>query len=130
MASPPEVVEHYKRKFYLRYMDPDLVVEPMSSNLSSSYHPRLLRLLMQMNNKLVRGTLLITVLCRALEQVAKFLRRNFTRSTIYSKYLEDPCVWVESNTTTLNILSSQAEIAIGFLLIISLFSYALSSFQK
>ncbi|KAG2286485.1 hypothetical protein Bca4012_032955 [Brassica carinata] len=46
------------------------------------------------------------------------------------KYLEDPCVWVESNTTTLNILSSQAEIAIGFLLITSLFAYALSSFQK
>ncbi|XP_010487836.1 PREDICTED: uncharacterized protein LOC109124816 isoform X1 [Camelina sativa] len=66
---------------------------------------------------------LIPILCRALEQVAKFLRRNFARSTIYRKYLEDPCVWVESNTTTLNILSSQAEIAIGFLLIISLLSW-------
>jgi hypothetical protein len=66
---------------------------------------------------------LIPILCRALEQVAKFLRRNFGRSTIYRKYLEDPCVWVESNTTTLNILSSQAEIAIGFLLIISLLSW-------
>ncbi|KAL0744650.1 hypothetical protein Bca4012_086163 [Brassica carinata] len=66
---------------------------------------------------------LIPILCRALEQLAKFLRRNFARSTIYRKYLEDPCVWVESNTTTLNILSSQAEIAIGFLLIISLLSY-------
>jgi hypothetical protein len=41
---------------------------------------------------------------------------------VIRKYLEDPCVWVESNTTTLNILSSQAEIAIGFLLIISLLS--------
>ncbi|CAG7890978.1 unnamed protein product [Brassica rapa] len=35
MASRPEVVEHYKRKFYQRYMDPDLVVEPMSSTSSS-----------------------------------------------------------------------------------------------
>ncbi|CAN8269762.1 unnamed protein product [Cochlearia groenlandica] len=66
---------------------------------------------------------LIPILCRTLEQVAKFLRRNFAGSTIYRKYLEKPCVWVESNTTTLNILSSQAEIAIGFLLIISLLSW-------
>ncbi|CAN8260659.1 unnamed protein product [Cochlearia groenlandica] len=66
---------------------------------------------------------LIPILCRALVQVAKFLRRNFARSNIYRKYLEDPCVWVESNTTTLSILSSQAEIAIGFLLIISLLSW-------
>ena len=39
------------------------------------------------------------------------------------KYLEEPCVWVESNTTTLSILSSHAEIGLGFLLIISLFSW-------
>jgi len=36
--------------------------------------------------------------------------------------LEEPCVWVESNNTTLNILTSHAEIGLGFLLIISLFS--------
>nr|GEX35909.1 transmembrane protein 33 homolog [Tanacetum cinerariifolium] len=39
------------------------------------------------------------------------------------KYLEELCVWVESNTTTLSILSSQAEIRIGFLLIVSLLSF-------
>lgn len=66
---------------------------------------------------------LIPVLCRALEHVSKFLRRNFSHSSLYRKYLEEPCVWVESNTTTLNILSSQAEIGLGFLLIISLFSW-------
>ncbi|KAI3462824.1 hypothetical protein Pfo_019487 [Paulownia fortunei] len=66
---------------------------------------------------------LIPILCRALEHVAKFLRRNFSRSTLYRKYLEEACVWVESNTTTLSILSSQAEIGLGFLLIISLFSW-------
>ncbi|MBA0708608.1 hypothetical protein Golax_023707 [Gossypium laxum] len=65
---------------------------------------------------------LIPILCRALEHVAKFLRRNFNRSTLYRKYLENPCLWVESNTTTLSILSSHAEIGVGFLLIISLFS--------
>lgn len=43
-------------------------------------------------------------------------------SFVNRKYLEDPCVWVESNVTTLNILSSQAEIGLGFLLIISIFS--------
>lgn len=66
---------------------------------------------------------LIPILCRALELVAKFLKRNFSRSSLYRKYLEGPCVWVESNTTTLGILSSQAEIGLGFLLIISLFSW-------
>ncbi|KAJ4892708.1 hypothetical protein Rs2_19502 [Raphanus sativus] len=242
MATRPEVVEHYKRKFYQRYLDPDLVVEPISSSSSSSSQsarptattnsneqarsrnsgsvPRttgpsaataganpssgrwdqqtilfsinawvfviaVLAVLplvpKNLSNRAYRlsfmGTAcsslfslyslygrpsawnmqglqvyfqsimgakdfiyfiyclsfvtshlcvkfaLIPILCRALEQLAKFLRRNFTRSTIYRKYLEDPCVWVESNTTTLNILSSQAEIAIGFLLIISLLSW-------
>lgn len=66
---------------------------------------------------------LIPILCRALDLVAKFLRRNFNRSSLYRKYLEEPCVWVESNTTTLSILSSHAEIGLGFLLIISLFSW-------
>lgn len=65
---------------------------------------------------------LIPILCRALEHVAKFLRRNFSRSTLYRKYLEEVCVWVESNTTTLSIMSSQSEIGTGFLLMISLFS--------
>ncbi|KAI5008883.1 hypothetical protein ZWY2020_009931 [Hordeum vulgare] len=38
-------------------------------------------------------------------------------------YLEEPCLWVETNNTTLNLLSSNAELALGFLLIISLFSW-------
>ncbi|KAE8022138.1 hypothetical protein FH972_007968 [Carpinus fangiana] len=66
---------------------------------------------------------LIPILCRALEHVAKFLRHNFSRSSLYRKYLEEPCVWVESNTTTLSILSSHAEIGLGFLMIISFFSW-------
>ncbi|XP_057768497.1 uncharacterized protein LOC130988627 [Salvia miltiorrhiza] len=66
---------------------------------------------------------LLPIMCRALEYVAKFLRSNFSRSTLYRKYLEDACIWVESNATTLNILSSQAEIGLGFLLIISLLSW-------
>ncbi|KAE9466689.1 hypothetical protein C3L33_01417, partial [Rhododendron williamsianum] len=66
---------------------------------------------------------LIPILSRALEHVAKFLRRNFSHSSLYRKYLEEPCVWVESNTTMLNILSSQAEIGLGFLLVLSLFSW-------
>ncbi|RDX82559.1 hypothetical protein CR513_36629, partial [Mucuna pruriens] len=95
---------------------------------------------------------LIPILCWTIEHIAKFLRRNFSRSTLYSniqrkcvakrdnialikhgtgpvlysyisKYLEEPCIWVESNNTTLNILTSHAEIGLGFLLIISLFSW-------
>ncbi|XP_072061606.1 uncharacterized protein [Arachis hypogaea] len=65
---------------------------------------------------------LIPIICWAFEHVAKFLRRNFSRSTLYRKYLEEPCVWVESNSTTLNILTSHVEIGLGFLLIFSLFS--------
>ncbi|XP_073007026.1 uncharacterized protein [Typha latifolia] len=72
---------------------------------------------------------LIPVLCWALEHVARFLRRNFTRSSLYRRYLEEPCVWVEANTTTLSILSSNAEIALGFLLIISLLSWQRSILQ-
>ncbi|KHN28349.1 hypothetical protein glysoja_029610 [Glycine soja] len=60
---------------------------------------------------------LIPILCWSFEHVAKFLRRNFSRSTLYRKYLEEPCVWVESNNSTLNILTSHAEIGLGFLLI-------------
>jgi len=66
---------------------------------------------------------LIPILSGALEHVAKFLRHNFSHSSLYRKYLEEPCVWVESNTTTLNIFSSHAEIGLGFLLILSLFSW-------
>ncbi|KAK4393407.1 hypothetical protein Sango_1811500 [Sesamum angolense] len=56
-------------------------------------------------------------LCKT-PKVGKIERKQYPRR----KYLEETCVWVESNTTTLSILSSQAEIGIGFLLIISLFS--------
>lgn len=72
---------------------------------------------------------LIPVLCRSLEHVAKFLRCNFSRSTLYRKYLEELCVWVESNVTTLSILSSHAEVGLGFLLVLSLFSWQRSVIQ-
>nr|XP_010924217.1 uncharacterized protein LOC105047107 [Elaeis guineensis] len=72
---------------------------------------------------------LIPVLCWALEHVAKFLRRNLAHSSLYRKYLEEPCLWVETNATTLGILSSNAEISLGFLLIISLFSWQRSIIQ-
>ncbi|KAI3414542.1 uncharacterized protein J3R85_016180, partial [Psidium guajava] len=35
MSSRPDVIAHYKRKFYQRFIDPDLIVEPMSSGSSS-----------------------------------------------------------------------------------------------
>jgi hypothetical protein len=71
----------------------------------------------------------LPVLCWALDHVARFLRRNFARSSFYRRYLEEPCLWVETNNTTLSLLSSNAEIALGFLLIISLFSYVYSVIQ-
>ncbi|XP_072148754.1 uncharacterized protein [Setaria viridis] len=71
----------------------------------------------------------LPVLCWALDHVARFLRRNFNRSSFYRRYLEEPCLWVETNNTTLSLLSSNAEIALGFLLIISLFSWRRSIIQ-
>ncbi|KAE8685450.1 late embryoproteinsis abundant protein D-34-like [Hibiscus syriacus] len=54
------------------------------------------------------------------EQLVDVLTKHLKfNNTVGWKYLEDPCVWVESNTTTLNILSSHAEIGVGFLLIVS-----------
>ncbi|KAL0377835.1 UNVERIFIED_CONTAM: hypothetical protein Sradi_3089000 [Sesamum radiatum] len=230
MASRSDVVNHFKHKFYQRYIDRDLIVEPIGINSTSqptrtstpptqsastsnsntrprssgsssrapgastsppptslrwdrqtiqfsvnAWKPRAWNLqalqvwfqsvlvtkdfiysmycLCFVTSHLCLKFALIPIMCRALERVAKFLRRNFSRSTLYScitlkrtskeilgweppwvwkvshhgvesdrKYLEETCVWVESNTTTLSILSSQAEIGIGFLLIISLFS--------
>lgn len=65
---------------------------------------------------------LVPVLCRSLELVAKFLRRNFSSANLYRKYVEDPCLWIDTNTATLNILSSNSEIMLGFLVIILLFT--------
>ncbi|KAK8938037.1 hypothetical protein KSP40_PGU008453 [Platanthera guangdongensis] len=66
---------------------------------------------------------LVPILCGSIQNVSKFLRKNFTHSTLYRRYLEEPCLWVDANTTTVNILSSNAEVALGFLFIISLFSH-------
>jgi hypothetical protein len=54
---------------------------------------------------------------------------NTVSMSFFRRYLEEPCLWVETNNTTLRLLSSNAEIALGFLLIISLFSYAYSDFR-
>uniref|UniRef100_A0A453F0W3 Uncharacterized protein n=1 Tax=Aegilops tauschii subsp. strangulata TaxID=200361 RepID=A0A453F0W3_AEGTS len=66
---------------------------------------------------------LLPVLCWALDHVARFLRRNFARSSFYRRYMEEPCLWVETNNTTISLLCSNAEITLGFLMIVSLFSY-------
>lgn len=48
---------------------------------------------------------------------------SFLNTGKYRKYLEKSCVWVESNlVATLNIMSSIAEVGLGFFLILSLFS--------
>uniref|UniRef100_A0A8I7BE02 Uncharacterized protein n=1 Tax=Hordeum vulgare subsp. vulgare TaxID=112509 RepID=A0A8I7BE02_HORVV len=65
----------------------------------------------------------LPVFCWALDHVARFQRRNFSRSSFYRGYLEEPCLWVETNNTTLSLLCSNAELALGFLLIISLWRH-------
>uniref|UniRef100_A0A803LKQ3 Transmembrane protein 33 homolog n=1 Tax=Chenopodium quinoa TaxID=63459 RepID=A0A803LKQ3_CHEQI len=234
MASRSDVVDHFKRKFYQRYIDPGLIVEPMSSTGTSTRTsgsgtsttpspgpaPTAMRWDKQtiqfsvnawvfvlallstlplipanLSNRAFRLSLLgtacsslyslyslygtprawnmqavqmwlqsilatkdfiyfiyslmfvtsnyclrfalIPILCRSLEHVAKFLRHWVQPSSLslltlnladkdserQRKYLEELCVWVESNVTTLSILSSHAEVGLGFLLIISLFSW-------
>ncbi|XP_076896597.1 uncharacterized protein LOC143549613 [Bidens hawaiensis] len=66
---------------------------------------------------------LLPILCPALEHSAKYARHYFSQSSFYRKYLEEVCVWVESNPTTLSMMSSQVETGIGFLLMISLLSW-------
>ncbi|KAK8916134.1 hypothetical protein KSP39_PZI022200 [Platanthera zijinensis] len=85
--------------------------------------------LMLVSSRLHFRIALIPVMCWSVETVAKYLRRNFYRSLFYRRYLDQACVWVEANSTTLNIVSSNTEIALGFLLIISLFSWQRSILQ-
>uniref|UniRef100_A0A0E0JLM6 Uncharacterized protein n=1 Tax=Oryza punctata TaxID=4537 RepID=A0A0E0JLM6_ORYPU len=85
--------------------------------------------LMFVMSKLHLKLVLVPVICWALEHVARFLRRHFTNSSLYRTYLEKPCTWVETNTTAVNFLSSNAEILLGFLLILSLFSRQRNAMQ-
>ncbi|PNT72473.1 hypothetical protein BRADI_2g44930v3 [Brachypodium distachyon] len=78
--------------------------------------------LMFVTSKLHFKLVLVPVICWALEHVARFLRRHFTNSSLYRAYLEPLCTWVETNTTAVNFLCANAEILLGFLLILSLFS--------
>lgn len=79
--------------------------------------------LMLVSSRLRFRIALIPVMCWSVENVARYLRRNFYRSLFYRRYLDQACAWVEANSTTLSIVSSNTEIALGFLLIISLFSW-------
>ncbi|XP_020583276.1 uncharacterized protein LOC110026612 [Phalaenopsis equestris] len=65
---------------------------------------------------------LVPVLCWSVQHVVKFSRKSMAHSNLYRKYLDEPCLWVDVNATTINILSSNAEVALGFLFLISLFS--------
>lgn len=60
----------------------------------------------------------LPVACRSLEQVAPYLKHNFSSTQLYRKFLAKPCLFVESNGTTLRGFSAKAEVGLGFLLII------------
>eukprot|EP00249_Psilotum_nudum_P011079 c22955_g1_i1 orf=720-1724(-) len=62
----------------------------------------------------------IPVICRSLEYVARYLRRNFSGAQLYRKYLGGPCNWLENNNATLHNLSANSEIGLGFLLFVLL----------
>ncbi|KAJ1264336.1 hypothetical protein BS78_09G255700 [Paspalum vaginatum] len=101
----------------------------LQSVLATKDFIRLMFSLMLFTSQLHLKIAALPVFCWALDHVARFLRRNFARSSFYRRYLEEPCLWVETNNTTLSLLSSNAEIALGFLLIISLFSWRRSIIQ-
>ncbi|KAI5062369.1 hypothetical protein GOP47_0022908 [Adiantum capillus-veneris] len=65
---------------------------------------------------------MIPVIIQSLLNVAQFLKQNFSNASIYRKYLEKPCKWLEANTTTMRTLSANCEIGVGFLLLFLLFS--------
>lgn len=85
--------------------------------------------LMFVTSKLHLKLVLVPVICWALEHVARFLRRHFTNSSLYRAYLEPLCTWVEANTTAVNFLIANAEILLGFLMILSLFSKQRNAMQ-
>ncbi|KAK3164884.1 hypothetical protein QOZ80_1AG0026070 [Eleusine coracana subsp. coracana] len=85
--------------------------------------------LMFVTSKLHLKLVLLPVICWALEHVARFLRRHFTNSSLYRTYLEQPCMWVETNITAVHFLCSNAEILLGFLLIFSLFTRQRNAMQ-
>eukprot|EP00250_Pteridium_aquilinum_P026547 c33174_g1_i1 orf=66-1076(+) len=60
---------------------------------------------------------MIPVICQALLNDTQFLKRNFSNTNIYRKYLEKPCRWLELNTATVRTLSANCEIGLGFLLV-------------
>lgn len=60
----------------------------------------------------------LPVACRSLEQVAPYLKRNFSSTELYRKFLAKPCSFVESNVTALRGLSANSEVGLGFLLIV------------
>ncbi|XP_062216550.1 uncharacterized protein LOC133916746 isoform X1 [Phragmites australis] len=75
------------------------------------------------------AVVLVPLICWAPEHVARFLQRHFTNSSLYRTYLEQPCTWDETNMTAVNFLCSNAEILLGFLLILSLFSRQCNAMQ-
>ncbi|KAG0577337.1 hypothetical protein M758_5G142500 [Ceratodon purpureus] len=59
----------------------------------------------------------IPVFCRSLEESATFLRRNFSNTQLYKRFLQRPCELLASNRTMLQMTSANSEIGIGFQLI-------------
>jgi hypothetical protein len=62
----------------------------------------------------------LPVACRSLEQVAPYLKHNFSSTQLYRKFLAKPCLFVETNVTALRALSANSEVGLGFLLIVLL----------
>lgn len=60
---------------------------------------------------------MIPVMCQSLLNVGQFLKRNFSNASIYKKYLEKPCKWLDANANTVRSLSANCEIGVGFLLV-------------
>lgn len=63
---------------------------------------------------------MIPIVCQSLLKAAQLLKRKYSNSGIYRKYLGRPCQWLDANTATMQNLSANCEIGLGFLLVLLL----------
>ncbi|GBG85032.1 hypothetical protein CBR_g39496 [Chara braunii] len=57
-----------------------------------------------------------------LYQCSQHLKRNFSRAALYRNYLQKGCLWLEQNATQIQLFSANAEVFVGFMLIIRAFT--------
>uniref|UniRef100_A0A162AK22 Uncharacterized protein n=1 Tax=Daucus carota subsp. sativus TaxID=79200 RepID=A0A162AK22_DAUCS len=139
MAARPDVVNHFKRKFYQRFIDPELVVEPISTSSTSqttrpstSNPSNQTRQQTSESTTRASGTYVSPASLRWDRQTIQFsLNAWVFVVAVLAVFPLSPQnlsnrayrLSLTGTASTISMLSSQAEIGIGFLLIVSLVSW-------